>query len=257
MAKGSIRDSALQTDASPELVKTAKLIRRLLPGGGKAGDPLAADGGQLRQRLGDLVVAAGAEERPSAVRELGLGILQAWDTLSEAQRRRKGTAEVAILFTDLVGFSSWALEAGDDAALKLLKQVGAAEKAAISDHDGILIKQLGDGSMAVFDEASQAVPAALDAQRRLAEIDEIAGYRPLQRAGIHLGRPRKVAGDFLGIDVNIAARVADAARGGEVLVSDTARDALHTDGFRLGRKRPLSAPGAPEDLFVYPVRLPA
>ena len=51
------------------------------------------------------------------MRELGLGALQAWQALSEAQRRGRGRVDVAILFTDLVGFSSWALEAGDDAAL--------------------------------------------------------------------------------------------------------------------------------------------
>ena len=61
------------------------------------------------------------------MRELGLGALQAWQALSEAQGRGRGSAEVAILFTDLVGFSSWALEAGDETALELLRRVAEAE----------------------------------------------------------------------------------------------------------------------------------
>ena len=44
-----------------------------------------------------------------------MGALQVWQSLSEAQGRGQGDREVAILFTDLVGFSDWVLEAGDDA----------------------------------------------------------------------------------------------------------------------------------------------
>src|SRR5215212_7262990 len=59
------------------------------------------------------------------VRELGLGALQAWQALSEAQGRGRGTVDVAILFTDIVKFSPWALDAGDEAALELLREVAA------------------------------------------------------------------------------------------------------------------------------------
>ena len=73
---------------------------------------------------------------------------------------------MAILFTDLVGFSDWALEAGDEAALEVLRQVGDAEQKAISSNKGAVVKRLGDGAMAVFSDAEQAVTAALEAQRR-------------------------------------------------------------------------------------------
>jgi adenylate cyclase len=73
------------------------------------------------------------------------------------------------------------------------------------------------------------------------------------RAGVNLGRPRKVGKDHVGVDVNVAARVGDAARGGEVLISDPARDQLGSDGYRCGRRRRLKAAGAPEGLAVRPV----
>ena len=57
-----------------------------------------------------------------------------------------------------------------------------------------------------------------------------------------------MGGDYLGVDVNIAARVGEAARGGEVLVSESAREVLDPDAFKFGRKRRLSATGAPLDL---------
>jgi adenylate cyclase len=63
-----------------------------------------------------------------------------------------------------------------------------------------------------------------------------------------------VKGDFLGVDVNIAARVGDCADGGEVLISEPVREDLAGGRFRFGRRRPLDAPGAPEDLTVCSVR---
>jgi adenylate cyclase len=73
------------------------------------------------------------------------------------------------------------------------------------------------------------------------------------RAGIHIGRPRRVGGDYLGTDVNIAARVADAASGGEVLVSDAVRERIDESELKLKRRR-FKAKGAPSGLSVYSVQ---
>jgi adenylate cyclase len=159
---------------------------------------------------------------------------------------------VAILFTDIVEFSSWALEAGDEAALDLLREVATIEDRAISEHRGSLVKRLGDGSMSVFRQAEGAVRAALQAQEDMRAI-EVAGHTPELRAGVHVGRPRRVGGDYLGVDVNIAARVGEAAKGGQVLVSEPACEALDGGTFKLGRKRRLRETGAPRDLMVCSV----
>jgi adenylate cyclase len=240
-----IRDVVRKTDANPQLVATARFLRRLLPGG----EPETAEMPEAMRRLVEEVQPDG----PSAMREIGKGALQAWQALSEAQRRRQGTADVAILFTDLVGFSDWALEAGDEAALEVLRKVGDVEQKAISQNKGAVVKRLGDGAMAVFGSADQAVRAALDAQQGISEI-EVDGYRPTQRAGVHRGTPRKVKGDFLGVDVNIAARVGDCADGGEVLISEPVRQELDGRRFRFGSSHELSAPGAPADLTVCSVK---
>lgn len=241
----SLREMVRRTDANPQLVKTAKFLRGLIPGP----DPSTEELPEPMVRLVSEVQPSG----PSTLREIGKGALQAWQALSEAQRRRRGTADVAILFTDLVGFSDWALEAGDEAALEVLRQVGDAEQKTVSGQKGAVVKRLGDGAMAVFGDAEAAVSAALDAQRAISKI-KVDGYTPKQRAGIHEGSPRKVKGDFLGVDVNIAARVGDAASAGEVLISDPVREQLHPKRFRFGRKRPLDAPGAPPDLTVCSVK---
>ncbi len=240
-----IRDVVRRTDANPQLVATARFLRNLIPGG----EPETSEMPEPMQRLMEEVHPG----EPSALREIGKGALQAWHALSEAQKRRQGTADVAILFTDLVGFSDWALEAGDEAALEVLRQVGDVEQKAISSSKGAVVKRLGDGAMAVFGDSKQAVAAALEAQKGISEI-EVEGYRPTQRAGVHQGTPRKVKGDFLGVDVNIAARVGDSAKGGEVLISEPVREELDGRRFKFGPTRALSAPGAPADLTVCSVK---
>jgi adenylate cyclase len=244
-------ESARRADSQPELVAAAKFLRGLLPG--RESERKSSAARKRRSQSLERLVSGFEPERPSATRELGHGAMKAWQALSESQRRRRGTADVAILFTDLVGFSSWALKAGDEAALELLDQVGGVEEDAVSDNGGIVVKRLGDGSMAVFSEAEPAVSAALEAQEALGEI-EVEGYAPSLRAGVHVGRPRRVKRDFLGVDVNIAARVGELAKGDEVLASDAACEALDSSAFKLGPARELSAPGAPDDLTVCAVK---
>jgi adenylate cyclase len=241
----------VQTDTNPQLLKIAKWVRERLPGDSELGDALSTTGDEpslvLARRLSEL-----GTERPSATRELGLGALQVWQALSEAQGRGRGRREVAILFTDLVEFSAWALEAGDDAALDLLRRVGACEDAAVTAQGGRIVKRLGDGMMAAFNDAESAVRAAHEARDRVSTV-EADGYTPQLRAGVHLGKPRKIGGDYLGVDVNVAARVASGAKAGEILVSSAACDRLGEDAFELKRKRRFKAKGAPKELEVFSV----
>jgi class 3 adenylate cyclase len=202
------------------------------------------------------VIARGVSSlRPddeSLSKEIGLAGLQLWQSLSEATGRGRGDLEMALLFTDLVGFSSWALDAGDAAVLELLRDVGTAVEKAVLAHEGRIVKRLGDGVMATFLRADQAVDAALDAQEAVQQI-ELDGYRPRMRAGVHWGRPRKLGGDYLGVDVNVAARVADAAKPNQVLASSSILERIEGNGARAGRLKRLKAHGAPRDLQVAQV----
>jgi adenylate cyclase len=229
-----------------------RLARELLPGDERLGDPLSTAGSEpshlLAKRLSET-----APERDSVARELSLGALQLWQALSEAQGRGRGDAELAILFTDLVDFSSWALAAGDDVVVELLRRVGLAVEPAVSARNGRVVKRLGDGLMAVFDDPRAAVQAALEASSRVGAL-QVAGHRPQLRAGIHVGRPRHLGGDYLGVDVNIAARVAEAAPPGGILVSEAACGKLDREAFTLRRQRRFRAKGAPRDLEVFLVR---
>ncbi|HEY8639334.1 MAG TPA: adenylate/guanylate cyclase domain-containing protein [Solirubrobacterales bacterium] len=240
-----------RTDEQPRLLMAAKLARELLRGDSRYGDPLSTAGSNPSQKLGRRLSALTAE-RPSLLGEIGLSALQVWESIS-AQGADQGERELAILFTDLVDFSDWSLRAGDTMAVELLREVGSAIEPSVIDHDGVVVKRLGDGLMAAFEDPAGAVAAALEARDAVAEV-EVDGYQPRMRAGIHIGHPRRLGGDYLGTDVNIAARVAEAASGGEVLVSDAVRERLDEGAVKLKRRR-FKAKGAPSGLSVYAVEM--
>jgi adenylate cyclase len=248
---GRLRGAVARLDTEPSLISVARRLRRRLPGDEKFGDPLSTAG-----RAPVEVIARGVTAlqpgRESVTKELGLSALQVWQSLSEAAGRGRGDLEIALLFTDLVGFSSWALGAGDSAVLELLRGVGAAVEDVITSREGRIVKRLGDGLMATFPSADAAVDAALAAQDAIQGI-MVDDYAPRMRAGVHWGRPRKLGGDYLGVDVNVAARVAAAAKGEQVLVSDALLARIDHDRVRTGRSKRLRADGAPSGLRVVSV----
>jgi adenylate cyclase len=249
-----LRALAIRLDSQPGLLTAANHLRRRLPGDDRFGDPLSTAGPQPVE-----IVARGVSSlqprRQSVVQELGLAGLQVWQSLSEAAGRGHGDREMAILFTDLVSFSTWALKSGDTAALMLLREVGSAVEQPVLQHGGRIIKRLGDGLMATFVEPRAAVEAALEAQEAVAKID-LDGYQPRMRAGIHWGSPRKLGGDFLGVDVNVAARVVDAAKADQVLVSELLLARIDTEGLKIARPKRLKAEGTPRGLQVVRISRP-
>ena len=230
-------------------IPLARRLRELLPGDAELGDPLSTAGDEPPQLLARRLAEV-TGTRPSVTREVGLGAIQIWQAFSESAGRGRGDQELAILFTDLVEFSAWALEAGDEAALELLRRVGRVEEDAVCDHGGRVVKRLGDGAMAVFPDARGALDAARAARARIAEL-RVDGYTPRMRAGLHVGRPRKIGGDYVGVDVNVAARVAAAASADQILVSGAVCERVAGDGLEFKRRRRFRAKGAPKELEVY------
>jgi len=252
-AGGELEVLALEEDAGGDrLAKLARAVRRVLPGDSSFGDSLSTSGEGASQQLGRLLAEA-STERPGALRELGLGALQVYEALAAGGWGEQGETELTIVFTDLVGFSDWALEAGDEAATTMLRSVDDVLTATMEAEGGRLVKRLGDGAMVTFLEPAAAVRGALDSQAAVAEL-EVEGAHPSMRAGAHHGLPRRVGRDYVGVDVNIAARVAQAAKGGELLVSQTVREQLDDELYQAKRKLLFRAKGAPKDLTVYSVR---
>ncbi len=244
---GRITAAARRLNRNPQLIAAAQRARELTVG------ELELDEGPLAQRgrPSDVAVrhlAALRSETPGVLGELSVTLLQSWQRISEAQGRGRGELDVAVMFTDLVGFSSWALEWGDERAISLLREVAAAIEPPV-ERRGEVVKRLGDGLMGAFRDASSATEAAFEAHERACTI-EVQGYRPRLRTGIHLGRPRRVGRDYFGIDVNVAARLAEAAGPNEILVSSRTLEALDPS-LVTASERPFSAKGTPSGLVAH------
>jgi class 3 adenylate cyclase len=246
---------------SAGVIALVRRARQVLPGDPEFGDPLstAGDGGP---RAAARAAGRLLGDRGGASREVSLGALQVWQALAEAVSRRPANPEVTLVFTDLVGFSTWSLQAGDDATLRLLRRVAQAIEPPLLEAGGHIVKRMGDGIMAVFSDPLVAVRAVLAAQQAVKSVD-VDGYKPRMRVGIHTGRPQRLASDWLGVDVNVAARVMERATKGGVMVSGATLDQLaQPDLAGLGvvakrAQRPVFAaktPGLPPDLAIYRLR---
>jgi adenylate cyclase len=231
------------------LLALVRKLRDALPGDSRFGDPLSVAGDKQSAFVGRRIAELSAE-RPGVLREAGLSALQVWQALSEAQGRGRGDVECTIVFTDLVEFSSWAVDAGDEAALELLRDVADAIEPPVANHGGHVVKRLGDGMMAVFDEPGDAVAAVFEMRERLAEV-RADGYEPVLRAGVHVGQPRRIGDDYLGVDVNVAARVAEGAGANELLASEPVLEALEDGTVTPRKKRLFRGKGVPKDLSIY------
>ena len=250
---GPVTESRIgRADRDPRTVGVVRRLRRVLPGDPGFGDPLSAAGTDAAgtvARVADRLL----DDEPRVSRELGLGALQVWQAAAERLGKGRGDAELTLLFTDLVGYSSWALDVGDDTALALLREVHRAIEPPVIAHRGKVVKRLGDGVMACFPSPQLAFDAVLAARARL-DLVEVAGHRPRMRAGIHTGRPRSLGGDYLGVDVNVAARLVEKAGADEVLASDVALAGLDPERVQARRKKTFlfrDVKGVPPGMVVY------
>ena len=132
------------------------------------------------------------------------------------------TGTVTFLFTDIEG-STGLLQALGDGYAAVLDEHAAILRRAIADHGGVEVSTHGDAFFAVFTSPTAAVRAAVAAQRALAAHDWSPAPPVQVRVGVHTGEGTLGGDDYVGLDVHRAARIADAAHGGQVIVSDATR----------------------------------
>lgn len=142
------------------------------------------------------------------------------DCLVAEQRLPSGV--VTFVLTDVVG-STRLWERAPAAMETALARHEEVLRGTIADHGGVLLKGRGEGdsTFSVFTLATDALAAAYAAQVALVAARWPAGAPLTVRFGVHTGESVERDGDFLGPAVNRAARLRAAARGGEVLVSES------------------------------------
>jgi predicted ATPase/class 3 adenylate cyclase len=132
------------------------------------------------------------------------------------------TGTVTFLFTDIEG-STGLLQTLGDRYPAVLDEHAAIIRRALADGGGLEVSTHGDAFFVVFASPAGAIRAAVAAQRGLAAKDWSPGPPVRVRMGVHTGEGVLGGDDYAGIDVHRAARIADAAHGGQVLVSDATR----------------------------------
>jgi adenylate cyclase len=161
----------------------------------------------------------------------------------------------AVLFTDIVDFTRYNAERGDDAAIELLEDQIRIVRELLPPCARV-VKELGDGLLLWVPDAHAAIDSCLAIQARVTEQQQHDDDPVFVRIGGHWGSPRRRGDDFVGMVVNLAARIVDLAGPGEVLVSDALLDAagdlssLHARAHELG---PVYMKGVPDPVALYRV----
>lgn len=188
------------------------------------------------------------EKEPSLIAALGLNAIQML-MMESGDSAEGGTSQaLTIAFTDLEGFTGYTSRAGDEAARQLLERHHRSVGPVIRSRGGRIVKTLGDGLLLSFPAPEAAVLAAI-------EVHETNGTGLRLRAGLHHGEAVLLGDDLVGNDVNLAARVADSAKGGEILATTAVRSAVGSlPGITFGRARRRRFKGLDDSVMVCPVR---
>jgi adenylate cyclase len=168
------------------------------------------------------------------------------DALERAGLYRRLDRPPAVCFLDLSGYTRLTEERGDAAAADLATRLASLVRRSAQEHNGTPVKWLGDGVMFYFREPGNAVLAAL-------EMVEVVGRQGLPPAhvGIHAGPVVFQEGDYFGRTVNLAARIAEYARPGEVLVSQAVVDAAEGGPVAFTEIGPVELKGVPGTLRLH------
>jgi adenylate cyclase len=155
----------------------------------------------------------------------------------------------AICFLDISGYTRLTEERGDEAAAHLAARLATLVRGSSQEHGGRPVKWLGDGVMFYFRDPGSGVLAALE----MVEGVATQGLPPA-RVGIHAGPVIFQEGDYFGRTVNIAARIGDYARPGEVLVSQEVVDAADGTAVTFTEIGPVELKGVSGTLRLHAVR---
>ena len=138
--------------------------------------------------------------------------------MSNSQKAERKLA--AIMFTDIVGYTEQ-MSKDQDVAFALLEEKQSKFKPLIKEHNGSLIKEMGDGTLSQYPSAIDASKCSVELQKLIKDNDKLN-----VRVGIHLGDTLFKDGDVFGDGVNIAARLESMSPAGGILVSKNVYDEL-------------------------------
>jgi class 3 adenylate cyclase len=135
------------------------------------------------------------------------------------------------MFTDIADSTPITQRLGDEQAQYLVRTHNAIVRHALAAHHGSEIKQTGDGIMASFPSATQALECGIEMQRSFAEHNRTTELPIFVKIGLNAGEPIAEEEDLFGTAVQAARRICDQAAAGEILVSNVIRELAAGRGF--------------------------
>jgi serine/threonine protein kinase/class 3 adenylate cyclase len=146
-------------------------------------------------------------------------LLKARARIDEQLRRHKNA--MTVLFTDVVGSTSFFERNGDTAGLVMIHHHDELAARAIQQHEGKVVKTIGDSAMAEFPDPGSAVRAAVEIERQFLKFNLTLpeGQRVQVRIGIHTGIGFRKGSDLFGDVVNVAARIVKRTSPAQILIS--------------------------------------
>ena len=159
-----------------------------------------------------------------------------------------------ILFTDVEGSTALTQRVGDAKAREVLRTHELIVREALKSHGGSEVKAMGDGFMASFSSATGALECAIATQRAFAQHNQSADEPIWVRIGLNAGEPIAEAEDLFGTAVNLAARIAAKAEGGEILVANVVRELAAGKGFLFADRGETALRGFEDPVRLYEVR---
>lgn len=158
---------------------------------------------------------------------------------------------VVLVFSDIEGSTQANERLGDRAWVTLLERHNRVIQTRVDRHGGQVVKSQGDGFMIAFARPQDAIRFAVDAQDAFGSDRSNDDEQIRVRIGIHMGTSVRRGDDLFGLDVALAARVADQAGGGEVLVSEPIR--LAVPEVEYGSPRQVELKGLQGTHTLFPV----
>jgi class 3 adenylate cyclase len=167
----------------------------------------------------------------------------------------RATGTATVLFTDLVASTRLRTEMGDDAADQLRRHHDEALRATVDRRGGTVVKGLGDGLLATFGSAAEAVAAAVEMQQAIARLNRRRRAEPVAiRIGVSAGDVTWDGGDCFGEPVIEAGRLCAEAEGGQILCSDIVRALARRRGeHEFQEAGELDLKGLPEPVLAWAV----
>ncbi len=161
---------------------------------------------------------------------------------------------VILMFTDIVGSTALTQQLGDVGAQQVVRTHNAVVRNALAAYHGREVKQTGDGIMAVFSSAPNAIGATMVMQQELAKYNTNAGPQQCWiKIGLNAGEAVQEEGDFYGQAVQVSARICDKANAGQIFVTQSVKDLTQGHPIQFKDAGKFDLKGISEPVIAYEV----